>query len=61
MEPSGQKHKRTAKTTSNGTTTTLISTNLPDYDYSGGEVELVVENQILFMIGPTLPVSQETP
>ena len=31
------------KTTSNGTSTTLVSTNLPDYDYSGGEVELVVE------------------
>jgi hypothetical protein len=29
--------------TSNGTTTTLISTNLPDYDYTGGEVEVLVE------------------
>ena len=31
------------KTTSDGTTTTLVSTNLPDFNYSGGEVELVVE------------------
>lgn len=30
-------------TTDSGTTTTLVSSNIPNYDYSGGEVEVVLE------------------